>query len=222
MSARSFHPSLLRLLQITSPSLPVGGYSYSQGLEWAVDAGWVSDASEFGQWLEEQLDGVMARQDLPLFIRAYRACDKGDQQSAEYWDAIVMAMRETAELRHEEEQRGRALMALLKTLPVSTNAELQSQISAFAAFCVAEHIPLNDALTGFTYSWLDSQVTAAIKLVPLGQSEGQGLLYRTSELIPAAISCALLVDDENIGYTSPALTMASCLHETQYSRLFRS
>lgn len=216
------NPALHKLLQITSPSLPVGSYSYSQGVEWAVHSSWITDEDDFIQWLTEQLNGLIAQQDLPLLIRLYRAGESSNHNTLLQWDALTLAMRETAEFRLEEEQRGRALWSLMQSLDVSSYCELRSYLSAFAAFCVAEQISLNDALAGYTYSWLDSQVTAAIKLVPLGQAQGQGILYRTADKIPDTVDRALTIEDDNIGYTSPALTLASCLHETQYSRLFRS
>ncbi|MEM7258105.1 MAG: urease accessory protein UreF [Pseudomonadota bacterium] len=214
--------ALLKLLQITSPSLPVGSYSYSQGLEWAVQCGWITNVAEFTQWLDEQVHSLMLNQDLPLLNRLYSAVEAADDTALTYWDAMALAMRDTAELRLEEEQRGRALVALLQSLQVASGTNVRSQTAAFAAFCVAEQITLHDALAGYAYSWADSQVTAAIKLVPLGQAQGQGILYHTADQIPAVVARALTIEDDDIGYTAPALTMASCHHETQYSRLFRS
>lgn len=209
-------------MQIVSPSLPVGGYSYSQGLEWAVQAGWVASSDEFVQWLTEQLNGTIAQQDLPLLIRLYNAHHVKDLNTIKYWDAMSVASRETSELRREEEQRGRALQSLLQSFSLPVPLVLKSQLGAFACFCNSEQISLNDTLAGYTYSWLDSQVTAGIKLVPLGQTDGQGILYRLANNIDAAVACALTIDDEEVGYTAPSLTMASCLHETQYSRVYRS
>ena len=215
--------SLLKLLQITSPSLPVGSYSYSQGLEWSVEAGWITDRGSFHQWVSEQLDGTMALQELPLLLRIYQALSSECQVDLTHWDQQAIAVRETSELRHEDTQRARALWTLLKNIGFDRpQVETQSQLSPFAYFCLQEGISANDTLYGYTYSWLDNQVTAAIKLVPLGQSEGQAILYKLSNGIRQAVDTALSVSDENIGYTSPALAMASSFHETQYCRLFRS
>jgi urease accessory protein len=218
----SANPALFKLLQIVSPSLPVGGYSYSQGLEWAVQAGWITNYEEFVQWLGEQLDGMIAQQDLPLLIRLYHSHAAKDCAAIEYWDAMALAVRETSELRREESQRGKALFTLLQSLGVPSLVTVESQLAAFACYCSAEQIPLHDTLAGYTYSWLDSQVTAGIKLVPLGQTHGQQLLYQLSNNIEAAVAHAKQIDDADIGYTSPALTLASCFHETQYSRIYRS
>ncbi len=215
--------SLLKLLQITSPSLPVGSYSYSQGLEWSVEAGWISNRRSFQQWVSEQLDGTMAQQELPLLLRIYHALSIDNHTDVTQWDKQAIAVRETSELRNEDTQRARALWTLLKNIGFQRpQAETESQLSPFAYFCLQEGISANDTLYGYTYSWLDNQVTAGIKLVPLGQSDGQTILYELGNSIQQAVDTALSVSDENIGYSSPALAMASCCHETQYCRLFRS
>ena len=213
--------SLFKLLQVSSPSLPVGAYSYSQGLEWAVECGWVTDATSFRQWLKEQLTGTITQQDLPLFLRMYYACESANVSALTYWDAMALAMRETSELRHEELQRGRATALLLEKFGIDSSG-VQSQIAALAVYCVKENITVSDSMAGYAYSWLDSQVTAGIKLVPVGQSEGQLILYTFSGLLKDSIATAQVIPDDEIGYSSPALSIASSLHETQYCRLFRS
>ena len=222
MITNSMQP-LLKLLQITSPSLPVGAFSFSQGLEWAVEAGWLSDKDDLQQWLQEQLDGTMAQQELPLLIRLYNAYQLGDADTIRLWDQTVLAMRETSELRNEERQRGRALTTLITNLGFEADAvEAASQLSGFARYCVYEHVSLQHTLQGYAYSWLDNQVTAGIKLVPLGQSQGQTILYQMGDDIQRAVDVALSVSDDEIGYASPRLAMASSFHEVQYCRLFRS
>lgn len=200
----------------------MGAYSYSQGLEWAVEAGWVTDRQTFHQWLKEQLDGLMTLQELPLLQRLYLAQQQSDDSALKYWTEQVVARRETSELRREERHRGRALSALLKSLYNEVQVNSECQMAAYVQFCSAENITLVDAMIGYTYSWLDNQVTAGIKLVPLGQSDGQALLYQLSAEIENAVEIALAVADDDIGYSTPALAMASSLHETQYCRLFRS
>lgn len=214
--------ALLKLLQITSPSLPVGAYSYSQGLEWAVEAQWVTNLDTFREWLCEQLDGLMTQQELPLMQRLYLAQKKADDAALKYWTEQILARRETSELRREERHRGRALSTLLGSLYNEAQTNTECQLAAYVRYCSNENITLVDAMFGYAYSWLDNQVTAGIKLVPLGQSDGQALLYHLSENIEKAVEVALTVADDDIGYSTPSLTMASCLHETQYCRLFRS
>ena len=113
--------ALLRLLQIVSPNLPTGAYSYSQGLEWAVEAGWVTDSESFRQWLQEQAHGAMVQQELPLLRLLYEAYQNRDEALAMKLCSTVIALRETTELRDEERQRGRAMLAL--------TSELNSEIS---------------------------------------------------------------------------------------------
>ena len=214
---------LLKLMQITSPSLPVGAFSFSQGLEWAVEAGWLNDKDDLQQWLQEQLDGTMAQQELPLLKRLYNAYKRSDVAAIREWDQLVVAMRETSELRNEERQRGRALSTLLTNIGFEPDeSSTESQLSGFARYCVHEQISLQHALHGYAYSWLDNQVTAGIKLVPLGQSQGQTILYLLCDDIQCAVEVALTLADDDIGCASPGLAMASSFHETQYCRLFRS
>ena len=222
MIINSMQP-LLKLLQITSPSLPVGAFSFSQGMEWAVEAGWISDKDDFQQWLQEQLDGAMAQQELPILKRLYQAYQLGDIASVCLWDQTILAMRETSELRNEEYQRGRALTTLINSLGFEADdTKAQSQLAGFARYCVHERVPLQHSLHGYAYSWLDNQVTAGIKLVPLGQSQGQFILYQLGDDIQHAVEVALTITDDEIGYASPGLAMASSFHEVQYCRLFRS
>ncbi len=218
--------ALLRLLQIASPNLPTGAFSYSQGLEWAVEAGWVTDSSSFTQWLQEQLDGTMKQQELPLLILLYKAYTNRDEARALELCATVIALRETTELRNEERQRGRAMLKLTRELnseiSITEHSQSVCQLGVFAQYCAYENISLDLALQGYTYSWLESQTMAAVKLVPLGQTIGQQILFKLSEEIPSVIDTAKTVQTDDIGYANPAQIFASCQHETQYSRLFRS
>jgi len=221
----------LRLMQIVSAGSPTGAFSYSQGLEWAVEAGWVSDEGTFEQWLLEQLQGTVTWQDLPLLKRLYLAVQGNDAEQLQYWSRMSLAMRETAELRDEERQRGRAMRSLIHSLESTDTGGKESdvcrnenvcQLGSFAVYCAKELISLELAMQGYAFSWLENQVTAGVKLVPLGQTAGQQILYRHAALIDQCIENALHVTDDDIGYSSPALAMASSQHETQYCRLYRS
>ena len=301
--------SMLKLLQITSPSLPVGAFSYSQGLEWAVEVGWVHDRRTFEIWVSEQLHGTQTCQELPLLQRFYTAFSAGDLERIQFLTATVLSLRETSELRAEERNRGYAMSRLTERLravasekqtypadvqPDTTNGagtcsvqcsvhdsvhdsvhgsvecaakcmiqesgqsvdqdvdhsrvadasccgagttggsltpglagsvggrEELCQLGVFAEFCARECIPVGKAMLGYAFTWLESQVMAGVKLVPLGQTDGQLILYRLSESIAPCVQAAMMIEDDDIGYSSPALALASCLHETQYSRLFRS
>lgn len=218
---------LVRLLQLVSPSLPTGAFSYSQGIEWAVESGWIRDAAGLDAWLRGQLDGVLARVDGPLLARLYRAARDLDEDGFEHWGQIVLASRESAELRAEEQARGRALADLLVALGLPAAAGWRSliagsQLAGFAFAAASWSIPIGEAATGYCWSWLENQVLAGVKLVPLGQTQGQALLLALGERIPAVVETGLSLADDGIGASLPALAIASAAHETQYTRLFRS
>ena len=218
---------LLRLLQLVSPSLPVGAYAYSQGLEWAVDAGWVRDPASLEIWLQELLHGGIARLDLPLLIRMYRACAEADEASMAHWSGWLLAARESHELRAEERARGRALAVLLADLGLqrasSWRLHLQRcQGAGFACAAEAWGIGPRQAAAGYAWGWLENQILAAVKLIPLGQTAGQRSLQRMAAAVAEAVDIGLRLEDEALGASNPALAIASSLHETQYTRLFRS
>lgn len=296
--------ALLRLMQIVSQGSPTGAFSYSQGLEWAVETGWIYDIHTFESWVREQLQGMLAQQELPLMLRFYRAFEacvsearaldpialdqrainqrsieqsspeqssleqsslepdalapaaveynavqtsavqlnplhrpsaqtyafetEGSKRVAQL-EATVLSFRETSELRDEERKRGQAMARLVTQL----NSKIKfagggrgnscdCQLSVFTEYCVVEGIDVLQAMHGYAFAWLENQVMAGIKLVPLGQTSGQQVLYRLTEKIDQCVVHAQSVLDDDIGYSSPALAMASSQHETQYSRLFRS
>lgn len=223
MSSPQQSTALFQLLRFTSPSLPVGGFAWSQGLEMAIDGGWLRDAEELHAWLEAMMLQNMARQELPLLSRLLSA-----QESADIllWNRNSLALRETAELRLEDVQSGRAVLQLARSLALPFVAwwpeEDISYVTAFALVCQAYQIAYADAATGLVWSWLDNQITAAMKLLPLGQTAGQLLIEQLAPLVAGVVTRALAVDDVDIGISLPGQVMASMLHETQYSRLFRS
>jgi len=217
----------LRLMQLVSPSLPIGGFTYSQGLEYAVECGWVKDASALEDWLEGLLADSMTYLDLPILRRLYEAITLKENEALMYWSDYLLASRESRELRQEEVSRARALTILLPNLGVSYDDEMSdamniTQLTPFALAAVTWGISLHETALGYAWSWLENQVSAAIKLVPLGQTQGQQVQLRIAEKIPQAIEIGLLLDDEDIGACAPALGILSGRHETQYSRLFRS
>lgn len=218
---------LLRLLQLVSPSLPVGAYAYSQGLEWAVEAGWVTDAESLEGWVEDLLHGSLARLDLPLLARLYRACVDADEAAMAKWSGGLLAARESAELRAEERARGRALANLLADLGLARATAWRAhlarcQAAGFACAAVAWDIDRREALAGYAWGWLENQVLAGVKLIPLGQTAGQRALQRLAPGLARAVEVGLALEDDELGACHPALAIASSLHETQYTRLFRS
>ncbi len=217
----------LRLMQLVSPSLPVGGFTYSQGIEWAVEAGWISDAETLEAWLRDLLRDSLARVDVPVLARLYHACRADDLDQLRHWSDVLIASRETAELRAEEANRGRALTDLLVSLQVPGAAEWRETLSAtqaagFALAAVRWQVTLRDAALGYVWSWMENLVLAAVKIIPLGQTAGQQLLQRLIAAVPAVVDGALESDDDAIGASAPALAIASSQHETQYTRLYRS
>lgn len=218
---------LLRLLQLASSSLPVGGYTYSQGLEWAVEAGWVQGAEGFAHWQREQIEETLVHLDWPLLARLYAACECSDAAAFQRWSQLLLASRETHELRQEERQRGQAFARLLAGWQLGQQAEWQpsialTQLGGCAWLAVQWQIPLRSLALGIAWSWLEGAVMAGVKLVPFGQQMAQSLLRDLAAELPAALERALAVADDDIGAGLPLQTIASARHETQYSRLFRS
>lgn len=217
----------LRLYQLISPSLPVGGFTYSQGLEWAIEKGWVTTPKALEDWLKSQMLESLTSLELPILVRIQGYLAAADYVQAQAWCNYLAASRETKELRLEEHQRGIAFVRLLPKLgieltPALTDMVKTTQLAAFALGINQWQIPLAQALGGYLWSWLENAVVVGIKLVPLGQSDGQQLLMSLAECIPTAVEKALQMTDEDIGSFTPAQVMASCRHEHQYTRLFRS
>ncbi|MFY0658346.1 MAG: urease accessory protein UreF [Neptunomonas phycophila] len=217
----------LRLYQLISPSLPIGAFTYSQGLEWAIEAGWVKNEQALEQWLESVLAHSVSTLELPVMIRLCRAFEGQDVEAVHYWTQFLIASRETSELRKEERQRGQALATLLPNLNVAIDDSViealrSTQIAGFALAAQQFDISVQSACAGYLWSWLENAVMAGVKLVPLGQTSGQKLLMRLSERVPTAVERALAIVDDEVGSSTPALAIASSRHETQYTRLFRS
>lgn len=225
--SRYDHPGLLRLLQLVSPSLPIGSFTYSQGIEWAVEAGWIDTPESLRDWLKQPLEYGIARLDLPLLKRFYAAAREQDKSAMSDWIDYLNASRETAELLQEEKNRGRALVDLLISLNIPLAKQwkpllAQNFLAAFAVVACYWDISEEQAAQGYVWSWLENQVLSAIKIIPLGQTQGQVLLSEMLEDIAPVVATGLSLKDEQIGASSPALAIASAQHETQYTRLFRS
>jgi len=214
-------------LQLCSPTLPVGAYAYSQGLESAVERGWVRDAAGAGDWILGLLDHSLKRLDLPIFARLYRAWRDSDAEAIRRWNARLFASREAAELQREDAHLGAALARLLSDLGLDEaapwrNAPRVCFATLFGLAAARWEIPLPEAATGYAWAWTENQVIAATRLIPLGQTASQRLLVAAGPVIARAVAAALRLPDEDIGAASPGLALAGALHETQYSRLFRS
>ncbi len=220
-------PALLRLLQLVSPALPVGAYAYSHGLEWAVSAGWVTDEAAVERWVGGLLADVWARVDVPVLLRLREALEPGAAGAVRRWAEVLAASRESAELQAEDRSMGQSLARLLADLGIAEAAPWASDPACalplpWALASLHWRIATLASAAGLLWTYVEHQVSAAVKLVPLGQTAGQRLLGRLGEQIPAAVALGLALPDDEIGAAAPGLAIASARHETQYSRLFRS
>lgn len=222
--------ALVRLLHLASPTLPVGAFSYSQGLEWAVERGPATDEAGAKAWIHDALHLALARCEAPALIALLRAQRAGDLAEWARLDTEFLATRETAELRAETLQMGHSLMRLLRDLD-DTRPRASAAIAthptpsfpaAWACAAAVWDVTDEDAATAYLWAWLENQVMAAVKLVPLGQTAGQRLLAALAADLPALARDACARDEADWESPTPALTLASCQHETQYTRLFRS
>ena len=223
---------LLRLLQLASPALPVGAYTYSQGLEWAVESGLVRTEAQAAAWIGELLEWSLAGFEAPLLARQLAAWSQYEDAEVARLDADFLASRETAELRAETVQMGWSLVRLLAeldafaALPGWRGRLLAIEAPCFptvwSAAAAAWQVPPDQALAAYLWAWAENQVMAAVKAVPLGQSAGQRLLATLGERIPALAEGALALPEAAWSNYTPGLAIASSRHETQYTRLFRS
>jgi urease accessory protein len=198
--------SLARLLQLASPALPVGAYSYSQGLEAAVEAGIVRDAESAERWIGDVFEFSVAPMDGAVVLSMMKDENLND---------LCLASRETAELRAETLQMGYSLCRLLRELGME--GVPQGEVAFPVAFAFAARtwgINAEDAVQAYLWSWLENQVMAAVKAVPLGQTAGQKMLL--------SLSAKIALPTESFLNFAPGLAALSSQHETQYSRLFRS
>ncbi len=214
-------------MHLVSPALPVGAYAYSQGLEYAVERGWVADLDAAKDWIGEVLCHSLGGLDLPVLQRLHSAWQSEDLDEVGYWNDYLQAARESKELLLEDVQMGEALLRLLVSLDVPNAVAWPKGVAvsfATAFALAAQHwrVDNDDALSGFAWSWLENQVAAAIKLVPLGQTDGQRLLMALMPVLETSVEAAKARHNDELGVGLPGLAMASAQHETQYSRLFRS
>jgi urease accessory protein len=216
---------LARLLQLASPTLPVGAYSYSQGLEAALEADVVHDTASTSLWIGEVLDHTVARTEAPMLLRLIAAWHAGDIAAVQHWNALFLASRETSELRAETVQMGYSLGRLLTEIGEAQGLEAIEEISFPAAFAYATakwRIDAPQALLAYLWAWLENQVMAAVKAVPLGQTDGQRLLLALGDRLAGIAERAARMTDDELGAFAPRFALLSSRHEVQYSRLFRS
>ena len=223
--------ALLQLMWLASPALPVGGFSYSEGLESAVDAGSVTDEAQAADWLLDQLQLGLARSEIAVVAAAFRAWRGGRGSDARDLNDWFAQTRESSELRRQTEQMGRSMVEWLKNRGAPVDPRVQTLASflpapcwpvAFALAAEQTGAPLRDALLAFAFGWAENMVQAAMKTVPLGQAAGQRVLARLAAAIPAAVDQAQALVASMRQAHAPMLAILSARHERQYSRLFRS
>lgn len=222
-------PALLRLLQLASPSLPIGAYTYSQGLEAAIDNGMVKDENSARAWITETL-AVVADFEAPVLWRLLKAFSARDMTAVTYWTECFIAARDTAEFRAETIQMGYSLAKLVADLEIADDTLLKILTSqpevplptAFACAAEALEVPHEAALLGMLFSMAENQVLACVKSVPLGQVSGQRLLLSLHPVLEGASNHAQRLEDSELSNWAPGLSLLSMQHEVQYSRIYRS
>ncbi|MEY2252955.1 urease accessory protein UreF [Comamonas sediminis] len=224
--------SFLQLMWLASPALPIGGFSYSEGLEAGVNAALVGNEAQAADWIDQQLQLSQARGDMAVLAQAMQAWQRDERVRIVALNAWVLQTRESSELRLQTEQMGRSLVAWLQNR-YADDAQALALVHWLAAedasyplaFALAAHLAgagARDALLAYAFGWAENMVQAAIKSVPLGQSAGQRILARLAQAIPGAADHALALGDDQRQAFSPMLAILSARHEHQYSRLFRS
>jgi urease accessory protein len=218
--------ALLGLMQLVSPALPIGAFAFSQGLESAFELGWVTDEASLAQWVSGVLDDGIARCELPVLARLQTALAQHDSAAVAAWDTWLAATRETAELAAEDRRLGASLKRLLGSLELLPREGLlppqAGYVTLFAYAAQVRGVPLRQTLLGFGWAWLENQLAVACKALPLGHTAAQRVIERLRPELVAAVDQALRLDDDALGPVLPGVALASALHETQYSRLFRS
>ena len=222
---------LLQLMWLASPALPVGGFSYSEALEAAVDDGRVTGEASAADWLANQMALAPARADLPVLAQAHAAWQHHDLARITHLNDFIGRTRETRELRLQSEQMGRSLVEWLRNQAAGDDARLAHLAAlapsptwpiAFALATARANASAAQALHASLFGWAENMVQAALKAVPLGQLAGQRILQALVAGMPALIESALAMTDDDMQSFSPMLGIASARHEIQYSRLFRS
>ena len=217
--------SSLQLYNLISPALPIGSFAYSQGIEFAIEDGWLKTQEDIYNWISSVLLHSVAYWDLASLHLMQQALTEHKTEQLLSINAQLLASRESKELLLEDQQVGKALLKLLQQQDIDINAELMQQPSVCLGYAIAAHhysIDKQSVLMGFCWTWCENQVAAAGKTLPLGQKMMQSILQKLMPDIQTAVQTALPLTIENMGNSLPMLALASSLHQHQYSRLFRS
>jgi len=228
--------AFLSLLQLASPALPVGAYSYSEGLETLVDIGTIENEQSLQLWLEQEIRYGAIRLEAAVMVRAYQSAQLGDAEALSYWNNWLSAAKETEELRQQSWQMGQSLMRLLLTIDMPKTRDCSSLKFlanpvglpcnfAIAFGLAAAHWQIDSpyfALLGYLHSWATNFIIAGVKIIPLGQTTGQQLLLELQANLHSAAQEILTLENDNLNSCGWGLALASMAHENQYTRLFRS
>lgn len=221
---------LVGLLHLASPALPIGGFSYSQGLEGAVECRLVHDRETAREWIRNGLENILAANEFPVVAILHRAWERQNYAEIYLHNAWFLASRESLELRLETEQMGWSLAQLAMSLEwhdENRRTALQEMKpiglpAAFAFAAGALGIDVESCVTAYCFSWIENQVAAAIKAIPLGQVAGQRILFGMHSIVPNVVLRAINTGPDQVSTFAPQLAIISSRHTTQYSRLFRS
>jgi urease accessory protein len=218
---------LLALLHLASPALPIGAFAYSQGLEHAVEVRWVIDEDSAGAWILGLLSHSLLHLEVPVLARLHAAWAARDAAAVRRWNDLLFAARGSRELQEEDRHLGSALARVLTTLGIDAAIPWADDRRAtyptlFALAAVGRGVAAPAAAAALLFAWCENQTAAALRLVPLGQSSGQRILAAARARIPDVVRAGLALPDGELGWGAPGLALGSALHETQYSRLFRS
>ncbi len=217
--------ALLRLLQLASPALPVGAYSYSEGLETLVQSGTIQTATDLEHWIVQELQRGAVRLEAAIALRTYHAMQIQDFNTILYWNDWLTAARETEELRSQSLQMGRSLLRLFQQLESAALPNFESGCNFAVAFGVVAavwNIEVTAMTIAYLHSWATNLISAGVKLIPLGQTAGQQLLLQLNTAIQLIAQTLDSLADHELESCGWGLSIASMNHETLYSRLFRS
>ncbi len=219
-----------RLLQLASPALPVGAYSYSQGLEWAIESGTVNNVATAKRWIEDHLRLVFAKYEAPTYAKAFNAWRNADRTEIESLNEQFIASRESSEPRAETLQVGFSYAAWCRDVAPLTDQQREvldalprvcAPVAAALAACACR-LAVREGLLAYAFGFAENQVMVLAKTLPLGQIAVQKMLFALDGAVNACVDTALELNAEDWSSASPLLAIAQMKHETQYSRLFRS